>query len=262
MEYGHFKRRDQGGFRDRNDNRGNDRNDNRGGFRDRNDNRDRGGFDRDRSNDRDRGGFDRDRGGFRGGGFDRNRGGGYDRERGGGGFDRDNEESVFSKRVRAGKRRTYFFDVKKTKGEDYFITITESTRREDGYGYKRHKIFLYKEDFNRFVASLNEVVTHVKTDLMPDFDYEEFDRRQAEWEAQNRDQDDDERGGGFRPRGEFRAKQEEREDREDDEVEDVAGDDQDELDMDVDIRDERDDDDDVDTGDKKSKSKDDDDVNW
>jgi hypothetical protein len=99
---------------------------------------------------------------------------------------------VFSKRVRAGKRRTYFFDVRKTKGEDFFITITESTRREDGFGYKRHKIFLYKEDFNRFAASLNEVVNHVKTDLMPDFDYEEFDRRQAEWEAQNRDAEGEE----------------------------------------------------------------------
>ncbi|MCB0528340.1 MAG: DUF3276 family protein [Lewinellaceae bacterium] len=98
---------------------------------------------------------------------------------------------MFSKRVRAGKRRTYFLDVKKTRGNDYFITITESTRREDGYGYKRHKIFLYKEDFNRFVESLNEVVNHVKTELMPDFDYEEFDRRQAEWEAQNRDFDED-----------------------------------------------------------------------
>ncbi len=99
---------------------------------------------------------------------------------------------MFSKRVRAGKRRTYFFDVRKTKGEDFFITITESTRREDGFGYKRHKIFLYKEDFNRFAASLNEVVNHVKTDLMPDFDYEEFDRRQAEWEAQNRDAEGEE----------------------------------------------------------------------
>lgn len=154
VEYGHFKRRDRGDFRDRGDNR--DRRD----FRDRGDNRDRGGF--------------RDRGEFRG--------------RDG---DRDHEESVFSKRVRAGKRRTYFFDVRKTKGEDFFITITESTRREDGYGYKRHKIFLYKEDFNRFVTSLTEVVNHVKTDLMPDFDYEEFDRRQAEWEAQNRESEDD-----------------------------------------------------------------------
>ena len=81
--------------------------------------------------------------------------------------------------------------MKKTRGEDYFITITESTRREDGFGYKRHKLFLYKEDFNRFVASLNEVVNHVKTELMPEFDYEEFDRRQAEWEAQNRDNEDD-----------------------------------------------------------------------
>ena len=154
MEYGHFKRRDRGDFRDRDRDRNRD-------FRDRGDNRDRGGF--------------RERGDFR------------SRERD---SERDHEESVFSKRVRAGKRRTYFFDVRKTKGEDFFITITESTRREDGYGYKRHKIFLYKEDFNRFAASLNEVVNHVKTDLMPDFDYEEFDRRQAEWEAQNRDAED------------------------------------------------------------------------
>ena len=99
------------------------------------------------------------------------------------------KNGVYSKRVKAGKRRTYFFDVRKTRGDDYFITITESTRREDGFGYRRHKLFLYKEDFNRFVASLNEVVNHVKTDLMPDFDYEEFDRRQAEWEAQNRDEE-------------------------------------------------------------------------
>jgi Protein of unknown function (DUF3276) len=105
--------------------------------------------------------------------------------------ERDRDESVFSKRVRAGKRRTYFFDVKKTKGEDFFITITESTRREDGFGYKRHKLFLYKEDFNRFVTSLNETVDHVKQDLMPNFDYEEFDRRQAEWEAQNKDSEQD-----------------------------------------------------------------------
>jgi hypothetical protein len=172
VEYGHFKRRDNRDFRDR----------------DRGDNRDRG-YDRDRGYNRDRGGDYRDRGGFRDrGNFrdSRDRGGFRDR------IDREVEESVFSKRVRAGKRRTYFLDVKKTRGDDYFITITESTRREDGYGYKRHKIFLYKEDFNRFVASLNEVVNHVKTELMPDFDYEEFDRRQAEWEAQNREMEEDE----------------------------------------------------------------------
>lgn len=190
MEYGYFKKRD-GNFRDRNDrNDRGDRND-----RDRGSNTgggygDRGGF-RDRSNNSGGGGFQR---GGSGGGF-RDRGNNYgdrdnrrsdrDRDRG------DAEESVFSKKVRAGKRRTYFLDVRKTKGEDYFITITESTKREDGFGYRRHKIFLYKEDFNRFVASLNEVVDHVKNDLMPDFDYEEFDRRQAEWESQNREEEED-----------------------------------------------------------------------
>lgn len=91
-------------------------------------------------------------------------------------------ESVFTEKVRAGKRRTYFFDVRQTKGEDYYITLTESTKRYDGNGYERHKIFLYKEDFNRFVSKLQETVDHVKTELMPEFDYDEFTRRQAEWE--------------------------------------------------------------------------------
>ncbi len=92
-------------------------------------------------------------------------------------------ESVFSKKVRAGKRRTYFFDVRKTRGEDYYITLTESTRRFNGDGYERHKIFLYKEDFNRFMSGLEEAVNHVKTELMPDYDYDEYTRRQEEWEA-------------------------------------------------------------------------------
>lgn len=93
-------------------------------------------------------------------------------------------ESVYSNKVRAGKRRTYFFDVRKTKKEDFYITITESTRRFDGNGYERHKIFLYKEDFNRFEGALSEVISHVKTELMPDFDYDYYAKRQEEWEAQ------------------------------------------------------------------------------
>ncbi len=93
-------------------------------------------------------------------------------------------ESVYSTKVRAGKRRTYFFDVKQTKGGDYYITLTESTKKFTGEGYERHKIFLYKEDFNRFVSSLQETVDHVKTELMPDYDYEIFEKRQEEWEAQ------------------------------------------------------------------------------
>ena len=92
-------------------------------------------------------------------------------------------ESVFSKKVRAGKRRTYFFDVRRTKGDDYYLTLTESTRRFNGDGYERHKIFLYKEDFNRFVDGLTEAVDFVKTELMPDYDYDEYTRRQEEWEA-------------------------------------------------------------------------------
>lgn len=93
-------------------------------------------------------------------------------------------ESVYSDKLRAGKRRTYFFDVRQTKGDDYYITLTESTKRFEGNGYERHKIFLYKEDFNRFVLKLNETVDYVKTELMPDFDYDQFQRRQEEWEAE------------------------------------------------------------------------------
>lgn len=92
-------------------------------------------------------------------------------------------ESVYSTKVRAGRRRTYFFDVRKTKGEDFYVTLTESTKRFNGEGYERHKIFLYKEDFNRFVSSLQETIDHVKNDLMPDYDYDEFTKRQEEWEA-------------------------------------------------------------------------------
>ena len=98
--------------------------------------------------------------------------------------DKKKFESVYSSKVRAGRRRTYFFDVKKTKGEDFYITLTESTKRFDGDGYDRHKIFLYKEDFNRFVTGLQDTVNHVKTELMPDYDYEQFERRQEEWEKQ------------------------------------------------------------------------------
>lgn len=100
-------------------------------------------------------------------------------------MDNDNQrkfESVFSEKVRAGKRRTYFFDVRRTKGDDFYLTLTESTRRLNGDGYERHKLFLYKEDFNRFQKGLDTAIKYVKTELMPDYDYEEFDRRQAEWE--------------------------------------------------------------------------------
>ena len=83
------------------------------------------------------------------------------------GFQERNGDDVYSKPVRAGKR-TYFFDVKATKGNDYYLTITESKRRveRDGrYVYDKHKIFLYKEDFDKFADGLQEVVNYIRERL-------------------------------------------------------------------------------------------------
>lgn len=88
-------------------------------------------------------------------------------------------ESVYSKRIRAGKRRTYFFDVRATRGNDYYITITESRKKFNENGYDRHKIFLYKEDFNKFLKALTEAVDYVKTDLMPNFDFDAYNHDQV-----------------------------------------------------------------------------------
>jgi hypothetical protein len=79
-------------------------------------------------------------------------------------------EDVYSKPVRAGKR-TYFFDVKATKGNDYYLTITESKRRMDSNGhfaYDKHKIFLYKEDFEKFAEGLEEVIAYIKKNCIKD----------------------------------------------------------------------------------------------
>ena len=89
-------------------------------------------------------------------------------------------ESIYSKRIRAGKRRTYFFDVRATRGNDYYLTITESRKRFNDNGYDRHKIFLYKEDFNKFIKALTEAVDHVKTQLMPDFDFDAYNHDEVE----------------------------------------------------------------------------------
>jgi len=89
-------------------------------------------------------------------------------------------ESVYSKRIRAGKRRTYFFDVRETKGNDYYLTITESRKRFNDDGYDRHKIFLYKEDFNKFLKGITEAIDFVKTELMPDFDFDAFNHDNPE----------------------------------------------------------------------------------
>ncbi len=88
-------------------------------------------------------------------------------------------ESVYSKRIRAGKRRTYFFDVRATRSNDYYLTITESRKKFNEDGYDRHKLFLYKEDFNKFLKALGEAVDYVKTDLMPDFDFDAYNHDQV-----------------------------------------------------------------------------------
>jgi len=74
-------------------------------------------------------------------------------------------DDVYSKPVRAGKR-TYFFDVKATKGNDYYLTITESKKKMEADGrfsFDKHKIFLYKEDFDKFAEGLQEVVDYIRT---------------------------------------------------------------------------------------------------
>jgi hypothetical protein len=109
-------------------------------------------------------------------------------------------ESIYSKRIRAGKRRTYFFDVRSTRGNDYYLTITESRKRFTGEGYDRHKIFLYKEDFNKFIKGLNEAVDYVKTELMPDFDFDAFNHEDApssgDGEYSNNNHDSNESSNG------------------------------------------------------------------
>ena len=90
-------------------------------------------------------------------------------------------EKIYSKRVRAGKR-TYFFDVKSTRTNDYYLTITESRRHPQGEGfiYEKHKLFLYKEDFDKFLEAIQETVEHVKTELMPDVDFTQFVQRERD----------------------------------------------------------------------------------
>jgi hypothetical protein len=73
-------------------------------------------------------------------------------------------EEVFSKAVRAGKR-TYFFDVKATRKDEFYLTITESKKKSDSGGnqfFEKHKIFLYKEDFDKFIEGLAEIIEYIK----------------------------------------------------------------------------------------------------
>ncbi len=105
---------------------------------------------------------------------------------------KNGRDEIFSEKVKAGKR-TYFFDVKSTRSNDYYLTITESKKRynkdDEGFTYEKHKIFLYKEDFNKFLGALNNTVNHVKTELMPDVDFTQFDHARDENEEITLDAD-------------------------------------------------------------------------
>jgi hypothetical protein len=80
------------------------------------------------------------------------------------------KNEVYSKSVRAGKKRTYFFDVKATRTNDYYLVITESKKKFDDGGvpvYEKHKIFLYREDFDKFIDALNDTVNHISSIAPP-----------------------------------------------------------------------------------------------
>lgn len=85
---------------------------------------------------------------------------------------------VYSKSVKAGKR-TYFFDVKATRANDYYLTITESRKKFKGdeRSYEKHKIFLYKEDLHEFMKALHGTAEYIKRELLPDYDFEQFEHR-------------------------------------------------------------------------------------
>lgn len=94
-----------------------------------------------------------------------------------------NAEDVYSKPVRAGKR-TYFFDVKSTKGNnDFYLTITESKRRQErdgSFSFDKHKIFLYKEDFEKFQEGLQEAVQYIMHDLLHDAPLRQYPSREEQ----------------------------------------------------------------------------------
>lgn len=103
------------------------------------------------------------------------------------GMENTDKDDIYSKVVRAGKR-TYFFDVKATRRNDFYLTITESKKRvgRDGkFFFEKHKIFLYKEDFEKFTEGLSEVIEYIRARQleMPEEAYTE-DEEIGEMEAE------------------------------------------------------------------------------
>ena len=91
----------------------------------------------------------------------------------------DNNEKkfvpVYEKKVRAGKKRTYFFDIKETRNNSYSLIITESRKRFDDRGYDRSSIYIYQEDINKFAKGVAEAIDFIKTELLPDYNFDQYD---------------------------------------------------------------------------------------
>lgn len=107
--------------------------------------------------------------------------GGY----GGGGRRQDVRDEVFSTQVRAGRRR-YFFDVRDTHSGDFYLTITEMKRAFEGGPAEKHKIFLYKEDFTKFVRGLQDTIDYVKSNLLTQEQLDDLERGDAQYEEDER----------------------------------------------------------------------------
>jgi len=110
-----------------------------------------------------------------------------------------NAEEIFSKALRAG-RRTYFFDVRETKAGDYYLTITESKKftNEDGtFYYKKHKIYLYKEDFAEFNSSLKEtcdfIIENKGEEVISEKHDKDFDKKKEKKEESESSKGKDEK---------------------------------------------------------------------
>lgn len=105
------------------------------------------------------------------------------------------KNQVFTREIKAGKKRRYYIDVKKTRRDDYYLSITESKRMVNPDRLVRHKIFLYKEDFNKFQQAIQEAIDHVKNELLPEYDFGKFDRPierpEQDEDEENRERSDD-----------------------------------------------------------------------
>ncbi len=133
----------------------------------------------DRGNDRDRGPRRNAYGGNGGNGGNYGGNGGSSRRRD------DVRDEVFSTQVRAGRRR-YFFDVRDTHSGDYYMTITEVKRMAEGGIPEKHKIFLYKEDFTKFINGLQDTIDYVKANLLTADQLDDLDRGDAQYEEDER----------------------------------------------------------------------------